>query len=70
TSLNDVETCQGDNTGKGGNAVPDVDVARRLKRITNEQQLIILISGCSSIINQCIPQYINYDIRVQMQHKS
>ncbi|CAF4100850.1 unnamed protein product [Rotaria sordida] len=75
-SLNDFETCQDGNTGKdgnadkGGNAVPDVDVARRLKRIINEQQLIILRSRCASIMNQCIPQYINHDIRVQMQHKS
>jgi hypothetical protein len=42
---------------------------KNLKKNVNEQQFIILRSRCASIINQCIPHNINYDIRVKMQHE-
>jgi len=42
---------------------------RKNKRIINEQQLTVLRTHCSSLINQCIPQNVNYDTRVKLQHQ-
>ncbi|CAF1326098.1 unnamed protein product [Adineta steineri] len=43
--------------------------SRKPKRVINEQQLNVLRTHCSSLLNQCIPQSVNHDTRVKVQHQ-
>ncbi|CAF3317899.1 unnamed protein product [Rotaria socialis] len=42
---------------------------RKTRKIINQQQLSILRNHCTSLINQCIPDHVHYDIRIKVQHQ-
>ncbi|UJR27088.1 hypothetical protein I4U23_008389 [Adineta vaga] len=42
---------------------------KKSKRVINEQQLTVLRTHCSSLINRCIPQNVPRDVRVKLQHQ-
>ncbi|CAF3207018.1 unnamed protein product [Rotaria sp. Silwood2] len=42
---------------------------RKARKIINQQQLMALRTHCTLLINQCIPENVNYDTRVKLQHQ-